>query len=126
MRKTADEICAFDDRPEFPVEVPEWGLVGKDAAIVRQPDAFTIATIEGSCDGSPEGRARRSARLIIEGVVSPKFTVAHEEALMKAKSPTAIGRLVLSIFAGAPVKTPSSPNPAAAPQPVKKPAKKKK
>ena len=100
MKKTADEICAMDDRPEFPVEIPEWDLVGENSAIVKQPDVFTIATIETSCDNSPEGRARRSARLIIEGCVSPKFTLQHEESLMKAKSPVAIGRLVDAIFNG--------------------------
>jgi hypothetical protein len=100
MRKTASEICAFEDRAPFPVEVPEWDMVGEDAAIVRQPDVLTIANIESSCDQSPEGRARRAARLIIAGCVEPKFTIEHEQTLMTAKSPVAIGRLVEAIFSG--------------------------
>lgn len=99
--KQAADILAMDDRPEFRVEVPEWGLVGEDAAVCRQLDIETLAKIELSCDQSAEGRAKRSARLIIEGCISPKFGPEHEEALAKTKNPIAIGRLVFGILNGA-------------------------
>jgi len=97
---TADQIIAMDDRPEFTVEVPEWGLVGEDAAVCRQPDIATLASIEGSCDDSPEGKRLRAAKIIIEGCVSPKFGIQHIIPLSEAKSPTAIGRLVMAILSG--------------------------
>lgn len=100
MQKTANEIMEMDDRPTFPVEIPEWGLVGEDAALIKQPDAYTLACIETSCDMTSEGRARRTARLVIEGCVSPKFTLEHEHTLMHSKSPTAIGRIIDAIFNG--------------------------
>jgi hypothetical protein len=99
-RPTADQIMAMDDRPEFPVEVPEWGLVGENAAICRQPDILTLSMIEGSCADTPEGKRQRAAKIIIEGCLSPKFGLQHMELLSTSKSPTAIGRLVVAILAG--------------------------
>lgn len=99
-KKTADEIMDMDDRESFPVDVPEWGRIGVDACVVKTPDIYTLSVIETSCDASAEGRAKRSARIIIEGCIDPKFGPEHETMLMTKKSPVAIGRLVLAIFEG--------------------------
>jgi hypothetical protein len=97
---TAADIMAQDDRPTFTVEVPEWGLVGENAAVVRQPDTLTIAKIQESCPDTAHGRCMRAAKLIVEGCVSPKFGPEHLEALATAKNPNAIGRLVAAIMLG--------------------------
>ena len=97
---TATDIMGMDDRPTFTVEVPEWGLVGDNAAIVRQPDVYTIACIEESCDSTPRGRAIRAARIAVEGCVSPKFGQEHVEALATTKNPVALGRIVAAIMMG--------------------------
>jgi hypothetical protein len=99
-RITAADIMAGDDRPTFTVEVPEWGLIGENAALVRQPDAYTIAKIQESCDDTPHGRCMRAARLIVEGCLDPKFGPEHLDALATSKSPTAIGRLTSAILLG--------------------------
>lgn len=99
-RPTADEIMSLDDRPEFSVEVPEWDLVGENAAICRQPDIFTLSMIEESCPDTPEGKRQRAAKIILEGCISPKFGLQHLPVLATSKSPTAIGRLVVAILAG--------------------------
>jgi len=90
----------MEDRPEFPVEVPEWDLTGDNAAIVRQADSFTVSKIEESCDGSAHGKALKGARLIVDCCVDPKFGPEHIEALATAKSATAVGRLVTAILVG--------------------------
>lgn len=97
---TANEIMSMDDRPTFTVEVPEWGLVGENAAVVRQPDPFTIAKIQESCPDTAHGRCMRAAKLIIEGCVSPKFGPEHLELLITAKNPNAVSRIVAAIMIG--------------------------
>lgn len=99
-RPTAADILAMDDRPTFTVEVPEWGLVGDNAAVVRQPDPYTIAKIQESCPDTPHGRCMRAAKLIVEGCVDPKFGPEHLDALINSKSATAIGRLTAAIMLG--------------------------
>lgn len=100
QQPTADQIMSMDDRPTFPVEVPEWGLVGELAAVCRQPDVATLAAIEASCADDHKGKCLRAAKIIVEGCISPKFGLQHIPALASAKSPTAIGRLVVAILAG--------------------------
>jgi hypothetical protein len=99
-RPTAAEIMAQDDRPTFPVDVPEWGLVGETAAIVRQLDTLTVAKIQESCEDNAMGRCMRAARVIVEGCVDPKFGPEHLEALATSKSSTAISRLNIAILGG--------------------------
>jgi hypothetical protein len=108
MRKTADEIMMMDDRPLFPVEVPEWGLIGEDAAMVRQPDALTLARVGSEADDSPEGKVRQSVLLIMECCVEPKFQAHHLEKLMREKSATAVSALISGIMAGGKKKEPLS------------------
>lgn len=97
---TAADIMSMDDRPTFTVEVPEWGLIGENAAKVRQADPLTISKIEESCDNSARGRCMKAARLIVECCVEPKFGPEHLEALVTAKSATAISRLTIAIMTG--------------------------
>ena len=97
---TADEIILSDDRPEFPVEVSEWDLTGDNAAMVRQIDSATLALIEESCPKNHEGPAMRAAKIIVEGSIKPKFRPEHVPSLMKAKSPTAVNKLVNAILLG--------------------------
>jgi hypothetical protein len=75
-------------------------MVGENAAMCRQPDVYTIAVIETSCDDTPEGRSKKAARMVIEGCVDPKFGPEHEDALIHAKSPIAVGRLAMGITLG--------------------------
>lgn len=100
-RRTAADIMAMEDRPTFTVEVPEWGLTGDNAAICKQPDAFTIAKIEESCDNTAHGRCVRAAKLIVEGCLDPKFGPEHIEALATAKNATAVAILAGAIISGA-------------------------
>lgn len=100
LQPSADEICLMDDRPEFLVEVSEWDLTGDNAALVRQIDSCTLALIEESCPKNHEGPAMRAAKIIVEGSVRPKFRPEHIPSLMKAKSPTAVNKLVNAILLG--------------------------
>lgn len=99
-QKTAADIMAMDDRPTFTVEVPEWGLTGEDAAVVRQCDTFTISKIAEACEDTAYGRCKRAALLIVEGCISPKFGPEHIEALITSKSSVAIGKLAAAIMVG--------------------------
>lgn len=107
-RRTANDIMMMEDRPTFTVEVPEWGLIGEDAAIVRQPDTYTVARIDESCDKTAHGICLRNAKLIVDCCISPKFGAEHIETLATSKSATAIGRLVSAILLGS-KKNVSSP-----------------
>jgi len=100
QRKTANDIINMEDRPTFSVEVPEWDLIGDEAAIVRQPDTYTVARIDESCDKTAHGMCLRNARLIVDCCISPKFGPEHIETLATSKSATAIGRLVSAILLG--------------------------
>ena len=99
-QKTAADILAMDDRPIFSVDVPEWDLLGDNAAIVQQADTYTVAKIDESSEKTPRGMCYRNAKLIIECCISPKFGPEHIEALALSKSATAIGRLVTAILLG--------------------------
>lgn len=99
-RRTAADIMAMEDRPTFTVEVPEWGLVGDNAAICKQPDAFTIAKIVESCEASAMGMCRRAAMMIVEGCIDPKFGPEHIDALTTAKSANAVATLAAAITLG--------------------------
>lgn len=99
-RPTAADIMAKDDRPTFTVEVPEWGLVGENAAIVRQLDTLTVAKIQESCEDNAHGRCMRAARVILEGCVDPKFGPEHLETLATSKSSNAVARLNYAILNG--------------------------
>lgn len=99
-RPTAADIMAINDRPTFTVEVPEWGLIGENAAVVRQLDTLTIARIQESSDDTAHGRCMRAARVILEGCIDPKFGPEHLETLATSKSSTAISRLNVAILSG--------------------------
>lgn len=95
-RKTADEICAFDDRPTFDVVVPEWETV----ITCRQPDALTMAKItESSMHNGVMDNVDFAAKLIMKCSVEPVFTAAHVEVL-KTKSAAAFARVAAAIREG--------------------------
>jgi hypothetical protein len=94
---TADEILAIEDRPEFDVHVPQWGITCR----VREPDAETFAVISRAArdaDGKFD-RVDFLCRCIIVGCIKPKFGMEHLRKL-KDKSPNAINILGESIAEG--------------------------
>lgn len=98
--KTANDIFAIDDRPAFAVEVPEWDLIGDDAAQVRELTPLTMARVSESCDmDGKRDEAKFMARVIIEGCVSPQFGPGDEEKIMQ-RSNRAARRLFTAIIAG--------------------------
>lgn len=98
--KTAQDIFAIDDRPTFPVEVPEWGLTGEESAQVRELTPLQMARISESCDfDGKRDEAKFMARVIIEGCVMPQFGPGDEEKIM-GRSNRAARRLFTAIIAG--------------------------
>lgn len=95
-RKSADEICAFDDRPAFDVVVPEWETI----ITCRQPDALTMAKItESSTRDGKLDNVDFAAKLILKCSIDPVFTAAHLEAL-KGKNAAAFARVAAAIREG--------------------------
>lgn len=114
--KTAEEIIAFDDRPTFPVEVPEWGPDGDNTVQVRELSPLLMDYIADSCEipdgkgGTKRNESQYMAKIVVEGCVSPKFSPAHVEAL-QTKSNRAIRRLFTAIVTGKKKEEPSKPSP---------------
>lgn len=97
VEMTADDILALDDRPEFDVYVPQWGVTCR----VREPDAETFALISRSSrdvDGKFD-RVDFLCRCIVVGCIKPKFGMEHLRRL-KDKSPNAINILGEAIAEG--------------------------
>ena len=101
---TIEEFDAIDDRPEFPVLMPEWG---NKNVIVQQPDAETAVMLQESCAGKDGqlDKLKFACRLIYKCCKQPKFTPAHLDKLA-TRNAKAILRLASAIEHGGKKKEP--------------------
>ena len=93
---TADEIIAMDDRPEFKIIAPAWGMTEERPGKARIPDALTFAKMGGAYPDTPEGRVKRNCLMIKECLIAPKFEIHHLEAMAK-KNPMVLAQIVEQI-----------------------------
>lgn len=96
--KTAQEILDLEDRPVFPVEVPEWGCT----VMVRELDAEEFLEVNETSRSAITRKVDSTkliTRTIAYGCVEPSFTPVQALLLMK-KSNNAINRLFGAINNG--------------------------
>lgn len=96
MRLTREAVLAAPDIAEKEVEVPEWGgtVLIRTLTKAQQVKLRKEAMVAGKLDED-----RLEILIFVHGVVEPQFTPEDHDAL-KAKSASAMDRVLLEIYRG--------------------------